>query len=97
MIPFKAPVQEQVQAPMIAKQQELVEVPQVEVVDKIVEVLNMISEWALGQTKDIVPNALVGKLLGKEVAAKARDYAMKLYQRGLELMAKRGLIVIMST
>ena len=34
------------------------------------------------------------KLLGKEVAAKAKDYAMKLYQRGSELMAKRGLILI---
>lgn len=138
------------------------------------QVLNMISEWAFGQTKDIVPNALVEnvdssvvvqkkmknlnvelivrgylwgsmaaayekgdrtfcglkvpdglnrfqkfqtplftpttkaevghdenmtmeeveKLLGKEVAAKAKDYAMKLYQRGSELMAKRGLILI---
>mmetsp|Transcript_85351 Transcript_85351/g.166976 ORF Transcript_85351/g.166976 Transcript_85351/m.166976 type:complete len:506 (-) Transcript_85351:112-1629(-) len=138
------------------------------------QVLNMISEWAFSQTKDIVPNALVEnvdesvvvqkmmknlgvelivrgylwgsmaaayehgdrtfcglpvpdglnrfqkfdtpiftpttkaevghdenmtmadmeKLLGKSMAAKAKDTALKLYQRGAELMRKRGLILI---
>merc|ERR1711920_526947 len=138
------------------------------------QVLNMISEWAFGQTKDIVPNALVEnvdssvvvqkkmknlnvelivrgylwgsmaasyekgdrtfcglsvpdglnrfqkfetplftpttkaevghdenmtmaeveKLVGKGLAQKAKDIAMKLYQRGSELMRKRGLILI---
>lgn len=138
------------------------------------QVLNMISEWAFGQTKDIVPNALVQnvdpsvvvqkrmknlnvelivrgylwgsmaaayekgdrtfcglsvpdglirfqkfdtplftpttkaevghdenmtmeeveKLLGRAVAQQAKDAAMKLYQRGSELMRKRGLILI---
>merc|ERR1712187_442993 len=36
----------------------------------------------------------VEKLLGKDMAAKAKDIAMKLYQRGSELMRKRGLILI---
>jgi len=138
------------------------------------QVLNMISEWAFGQTKDIVPNALVEnvdenvvvqkkmknlnvelivrgylwgsmaaayekgdrefcglkvpdglirfqkfdpplftpttkaevghdenmtmeeveKLVGKDLANRAKDIAMKLYQRGSELMRKRGLILI---
>merc|ERR1712039_696706 len=138
------------------------------------QVLNMISEWAFGQTKDIVPNALVEnvdssvvvqkkmknlnvelivrgylwgsmaaayekgdrtfcglsvpdglnrfqkfetplftpttkaevghdenmtmaeveKLVGKDMAQRAKDIAMKLYQRGSELMRKRGLILI---
>jgi phosphoribosylaminoimidazole-succinocarboxamide synthase len=138
------------------------------------QVLNMISEWAFSQTKDIIPNALVQnvddsvvmqkkmknlnvewivrgylwgsmaaayekgdrtfcglsvadglnrfqkfdtplftpttkaevghdenmtmdeveKLLGRDMAAKAKDAAMKLYQRGSELMRKQGLILI---
>merc|ERR1719391_508714 len=138
------------------------------------QVLNMISEWAFAQTKDIVPNALVEnvdssvvvqkkmknlnvelivrgylwgsmaaayekgdrnfcglsvpdglhrfqkfetplftpttkaevghdenmtmaeveKLVGKDLAQRAKDIAMKLYQRGSELMRKRGLILI---
>lgn len=138
------------------------------------QILNMISEWAFEQTKDIVPNALVSnvdesvvvqkkmknlnvefiirgylwgsmaaayekgdrefcgikvpdglnrfqkfdpplytpttkaevghdenmteaeveKLIGKEMAQKAKDIAMKLYQRGAELANKRGLILI---
>merc|ERR1712217_705123 len=138
------------------------------------QVLNMISEWAFAQTKDIVPNALVEnvdssvvvqkkmknlnvelivrgylwgsmvaayekgdrtfcglsvpdglnrfqkfetplftpttkaevghdenmtmeeveKLLGKDLAQRAKNVAMKLYQRGSELMRKRGLILI---
>ncbi|CAK9007349.1 unnamed protein product [Durusdinium trenchii] len=138
------------------------------------QVLNMISEWAFSQTKDIIPNALIEnvdasvvvqkkmknlnvelivrgylwgsmaaayekgdrefcglklpeglirfqkldkpiftpttkaevghdenmsmedmeKLLGKELAQKAMDAAMKLFQRGTELMKKRGLILL---
>merc|ERR1719293_491007 len=138
------------------------------------QVLNMISEWAFKQTKDIVPNALVEnvdssvvvqkkmknlmiewivrgylwgsmaaayekgdrtfcglsvpdglnrfqkfetplftpttkaevghdenmtmaeveKLVGKDMAKRAKDIAMQLYQRGSELMRKRGLILI---
>jgi len=138
------------------------------------QVLNMISEWAFSQTKDIIPNALIEnvdasvvvqkkmknlnvelivrgylwgsmaaayekgdrvfcglklpeglirfqkldqpiftpttkaevghdenmtmedmeKLLGKELAKKAMDAAMKLFQRGSELMKKRGLILL---
>lgn len=138
------------------------------------QVLNMISEWAFSQTKDIVPNALVENvdasvvvqkkmknvgvelivrgylwgsmaaayekgdrtfcglnvpegfirfqkfdtpvftpttkaevghdenmtladmeaLLGNDLAARARDTALKLYQRGSELMRKQGLILI---
>jgi len=138
------------------------------------QVLNMISEWAFAQTKDIVPNALienvdsmvvvqkkmknldvelivrgylwgsmaaayekgdrtfcglsvadglnrfqkfdtplftptskaevghdenmsmeeVEKLLGKDMANRAKDTALKLYQRGAELMRKRGLMLI---
>jgi len=138
------------------------------------QVLNMISEWAFAQTRDIVPNALVEnvdssvvvqkkmknlnvewivrgylwgsmaaayekgdrtfcglqiqdglnrfqkfdtplftpttkaevghdenmtmeeveKLLGRDVALRAKDIAMKLYQRGAELMRERGLILI---
>eukprot|EP00933_Yihiella_yeosuensis_P076218 TRINITY_DN858_c0_g1_i3.p1 TRINITY_DN858_c0_g1~~TRINITY_DN858_c0_g1_i3.p1 ORF type:complete len:509 (+),score=165.23 TRINITY_DN858_c0_g1_i3:78-1604(+) len=138
------------------------------------QVLNMISEWAFNQTKDIIPNALVQnidesvvvqkkmknlnvelivrgylwgsmaaayekgdrtfcglsvpdglnrfqkfdtplftpttkaevghdenmtmaeveKLVGKDIADKAKDAAMKLYQRGSELMKKQGLILI---
>lgn len=38
--------------------------------------------------------AEVEKLLGKDVAHKAKDIAMKLYQRGADLMRKRGLILI---
>jgi len=38
--------------------------------------------------------AEVEKLVGKEMAHKAKDFAMKLYQRGSELMRKRGLILI---
>lgn len=34
------------------------------------------------------------KLLGKELAKKAMDAAMKLFQRGSELMKKRGLILL---
>jgi len=138
------------------------------------QVLNMISEWAFAETKDIIPNALVSnvdssvvvqkkmknlnvelivrgylwgsmaaayekgdrkfcglpvpeglirfqkfdtpiftpttkaevghdenmtmeeveKLVGKDLAAKAKDAAMKLFQRGSELLKKRGLILI---
>lgn len=138
------------------------------------QVLNMISEWAFAQTKDIIPNALienvdssvvvqkkmknlnvelivrgylwgsmaaayekgdrnfcglsvpeglirfqkfsspiftpttkaevghdenmtmeeVEKLIGKDLASKAKDAAMKMFQRGTELMAKRGLILL---
>lgn len=138
------------------------------------QVLNMISEWAFSQTKDIVPNALIENidasvvvqkkmknlnvelivrgylwgsmaaayekgdrtfcglavpdglnrfqkfdtpiftpttkaevghdenmtmdemehLVGKELANKAKDIAMKLYQRGAELMRKQGLVLI---
>lgn len=138
------------------------------------QVLNMTSEWAFSQTKDIIPNALIEnvdasvvvqkkmknlnvelivrgylwgsmaaayekgdrefcglklpeglirfqkldkpiftpttkaevghdenmsmedmeKLLGKELAQKAMDAAMKLFQRGTELMKKRGLILL---
>ncbi|CAJ1365363.1 unnamed protein product, partial [Effrenium voratum] len=138
------------------------------------QVLNMISEWAFSQTKDIIPNALIEnvdasvvvqkkmknlnvelimrgylwgsmaaayekgdrsfcglqlpeglirfqkldkpiftpttkaevghdenmsledmeKLLGKELAHKAMDAAMKLFQRGSELMKKRGLMLL---
>merc|ERR1712061_299566 len=36
----------------------------------------------------------VEKLVGKDLAKKAKDIAMKLYQRGSELMRKRGLILI---
>merc|ERR1712066_75177 len=36
----------------------------------------------------------VEKLLGKDMAQQAKDVAMKLYQRGSELMRKRGLILI---
>jgi len=38
--------------------------------------------------------AEVEKLVGKDLAHKAKDIAMKLYQRGSELMRKRGLILI---
>jgi len=38
--------------------------------------------------------AEVEKLIGKDVANKAKDIALKLYQRGSELMRKRGLILI---
>lgn len=138
------------------------------------QVLNMISEWAFSQTKDIIPNALIEnvdasvvvqkkmknlnvelivrgylwgsmaaayekgdrtfcglklpdglirfqkldkpiftpttkaevghdenmtmedmeKLLGKELAQKAMEAAMKLFQRGSELMRKRGLLLL---
>jgi len=138
------------------------------------QVLNMISEWAFGKTKDIVPNALVEnvdgsvvvqrkmknlnvewivrgylwgsmaaayekgdrtfcgltvadglnrfqkfdaplftpttkaevghdenmtmaeveELVGKDMAQQAKDAAMRLYQRGAELMRERGLILI---
>jgi len=138
------------------------------------QVLNMISQWAFAQTKDIVPNALIEnvdssvvvqkkmknldvelivrgylwgsmaaayekgdrkfcglsapeglnrfqkfetplftpttkaevghdenmafedmeKLLGKDLAKRAKDAALKLYQRGAELMRQRGLILI---
>jgi len=36
----------------------------------------------------------VEKLLGKDMAQRAKNVAMKLYQRGSELMRKRGLILI---
>merc|ERR1711963_294637 len=36
----------------------------------------------------------VEKLLGKDLAERAKNVAMKLYQRGSELMRKRGLILI---
>jgi len=36
----------------------------------------------------------VEKLLGKDLAQRAKNVAMKLYQRGSELMRKRGLILI---
>merc|ERR1712087_121277 len=36
----------------------------------------------------------VEKLVGKNMAQQAKDIAMKLYQRGSELMRKRGLILI---
>merc|ERR1712050_671449 len=36
----------------------------------------------------------VEKLVGKDMAQRAKDIAMKLYQRGSELMRKRGLILI---
>mmetsp|Transcript_9922 Transcript_9922/g.30436 ORF Transcript_9922/g.30436 Transcript_9922/m.30436 type:complete len:520 (+) Transcript_9922:76-1635(+) len=36
----------------------------------------------------------VEKLVGKEMAAKAKEIALKLYQRGSELMRQRGLILI---
>merc|ERR1719456_1349930 len=138
------------------------------------QVLNMISEWTMNQTKDIVPNALVEhidasvvvqkkmrnlnvefivrgylwgsmaaayekgdrtfcglpikdglnrfqkfdtplytpttkaevghdenmteaeveQLIGKEMAQKAKEMALKLYQRGVELMRQKGLILI---
>merc|ERR1719379_3314092 len=138
------------------------------------QVLNMISEWTMNQTKDVIPNALVEnvdasvvvqkkmrnlnvefivrgylwgsmaaayekgdrtfcglsvadglirfqkfpepiftpttkaevghdenmtmdeveKLVGKEMADKAKDAALKLYARGQKLMAERGLILI---
>jgi phosphoribosylaminoimidazole-succinocarboxamide synthase len=138
------------------------------------QVLNMISEWAFEQTKDIIPNALVSnvdesvvvqkkmknlnvelivrgylwgsmaaayekgdrkfcgldvpeglirfqkfdkpiftpttkaeighdenmtmdeveKLIGKDLAAKAKDAAMRMFQRGTECMAKRGLVLL---
>merc|ERR1712203_823856 len=38
--------------------------------------------------------AEVEKLVGKDMAQRAKDIAMKLYQRGSELMRKRGLILI---
>jgi len=38
--------------------------------------------------------AEVEALIGKDMAAKAKDIAMKLYARGAELMRKRGLILI---
>jgi len=38
--------------------------------------------------------AEVEKLIGKDMAKKAKDAALKLYQRGVEIMAKRGLILI---
>merc|ERR1719254_293747 len=38
--------------------------------------------------------AEVEKAIGKDMAAKAKDVAMKLYQRGAELMKKQGLILI---
>merc|ERR1712187_488937 len=36
----------------------------------------------------------VEKLVGKDMAQRAKDIAMKLYQRGSELMRQRGLILI---
>eukprot|EP00747_Dinoflagellata_sp_TGD_P160657 gnl/TRDRNA2_/TRDRNA2_178005_c0_seq3.p1 gnl/TRDRNA2_/TRDRNA2_178005_c0~~gnl/TRDRNA2_/TRDRNA2_178005_c0_seq3.p1 ORF type:complete len:542 (+),score=143.74 gnl/TRDRNA2_/TRDRNA2_178005_c0_seq3:110-1627(+) len=36
----------------------------------------------------------VEKLIGKEMAKKAKDAALKLYQRGVEIMKARGLILI---
>merc|ERR1719487_2722899 len=36
----------------------------------------------------------VEKLIGKEMAQKAKEAALKLYQRGVEIMKKRGLILI---
>mmetsp|Transcript_72828 Transcript_72828/g.206675 ORF Transcript_72828/g.206675 Transcript_72828/m.206675 type:complete len:509 (-) Transcript_72828:172-1698(-) len=36
----------------------------------------------------------VEKLVGKEMAEQAKDVAMKLFQRGVELMRQRGLILI---
>merc|ERR1719160_756025 len=36
----------------------------------------------------------VEKLIGKEMAAKAKDAALKLYQRGVDIMKQRGLILI---
>merc|ERR1719436_696975 len=36
----------------------------------------------------------VEKMVGKDMAQRAKDIAMKLYQRGSELMRKRGLILI---
>merc|ERR1719401_1844391 len=38
--------------------------------------------------------AEVEKAIGKDMAAKAKDIAMKLYQRGADLMRKQGLILI---
>merc|ERR1719401_2430465 len=38
--------------------------------------------------------AEVEKLVGKDMAKRAKDAAMKLYRRGSELMRKRGLILI---
>merc|ERR1712066_696050 len=38
--------------------------------------------------------AEVEKFVGKDMAQRAKDIAMKLYQRGSELMRKRGLILI---
>merc|ERR1719401_1211172 len=38
--------------------------------------------------------AEVEKAIGKEMAAKAKSIALKLYQRGAELMRKKGLILI---
>merc|ERR1712039_62581 len=38
--------------------------------------------------------AEVEKLVGKDLAQRAKEIAMKLYQRGSELMRKRGLILI---
>merc|ERR1712048_1414813 len=41
-----------------------------------------------------LPMDEVEKLLGKDLAQRAKNVAMKLYQRGSELMRKRGLILI---
>merc|ERR1719454_870648 len=38
--------------------------------------------------------AEVEQLVGKEMAQKAKDMALKLYQRGVELMRQKGLILI---